>query len=104
MEKRGDEVHVNETEASGGSKEGVVRYVLVISLFLAIAALSLIWITGALTQDEAESRTSIDAPAGTSPEAAGDTTDSIVSEDAGEIEGAATADAPDTGAAATVEN
>jgi hypothetical protein len=49
MEKHGDEVDVSEEEASGGEKSGVVRYVLAISLLLAIGALSIIWITGALT-------------------------------------------------------
>jgi hypothetical protein len=48
MERQGDEVHVNTREASGGSTPHIVRYVLVISLLLAIAALSLVWITGAL--------------------------------------------------------
>jgi hypothetical protein len=47
MEKHGEEVEVTETEASGGVKNHNVRIVLAISLFLAIAALSLIWITGA---------------------------------------------------------
>lgn len=49
MEKHGDEIHVNDTEASGGSKEGVVRWMLAIGLVLAIVLLSVIWITGALT-------------------------------------------------------
>lgn len=48
MERRGDEVHLNTTEASGGITRHGVRYVLGISLALAIALLSFIWITGAL--------------------------------------------------------
>lgn len=48
MERIGDEVHVTTTEASGGSRPHIVRYVLFISLLLAIIALSLIWMTGAL--------------------------------------------------------
>ncbi|WP_423140890.1 hypothetical protein ACOYW6_08455 [Parablastomonas sp. CN1-191] len=52
MDRQGDEVHVDDTEASGGSTPHIVRYVLVISLFLAIAALTLIWVTGALTSDQ----------------------------------------------------
>lgn len=60
MEKRGDEIHVSETEVSGGSKEGVVRWVLIIGLILAVVALTLIWTTGALVQDEgADSETSV---------------------------------------------
>ncbi len=50
MERHGDEIHVNTTEASGGITRQGVRYVLAISLVLAIAALSIIWITGALSQ------------------------------------------------------
>ena len=49
MERQGDEVHVDTDEARGGSTPHIVRYVLVISLFLAIAAMTLIWVTGALT-------------------------------------------------------
>ena len=47
MEREGDEVHVNTDEARSGSTPHIVRYVLFISLFLAIAALSAIWIFGA---------------------------------------------------------
>ena len=57
MERRGDEVHVSETEASGGSKEGVVRWVLVVGLILVVGFLSIIWITGAFTQSEREEET-----------------------------------------------
>lgn len=49
MHKEGEEVHVSTEEASAGVKGQGVRYVLVISLVLAIALLSAIWITGALT-------------------------------------------------------
>lgn len=48
MERRGDEVHIT-TEARSASERGIVRYVLAISLGLAIIALSAIWITGALS-------------------------------------------------------
>ena len=40
---------LTETEASGGVKNHNVRYVLGISLFLAIAAMSLMWIIPALS-------------------------------------------------------
>ncbi|OYW46752.1 MAG: hypothetical protein B7Z36_04180 [Novosphingobium sp. 12-63-9] len=52
MERHGDEAHVTTNEARGGSTEHVVRYVLIIGLVLAIGALSLIWITGALTAEQ----------------------------------------------------
>ncbi|WP_294123272.1 hypothetical protein [Sphingomonas sp.] len=44
MERQGDEVHLNETEATGGVKQQGVRYVLGISLLLAVIAMSLAWI------------------------------------------------------------
>ena len=55
MKMYGDEIHVSTTEASGGVTRHGVRYVLLISLLLAIGLLSAIWITGALgTGDGAE--------------------------------------------------
>ncbi len=41
-------IHETAEEARGGTGPGVMRYVLGISLFLAIAALTIIWVTGAL--------------------------------------------------------
>lgn len=62
MDQRGEEVHVSETEASGGSKEGVVRWVLVVGILLAIVFLTVIWTSGALLQDDgADSETSVDS-------------------------------------------
>jgi type VI protein secretion system component VasK len=52
MHRDGDSVHISEEEASGGSKEGVVRWVLVIGLLLAVVALSIIWITGAASRSD----------------------------------------------------
>ena len=51
MQRQGEEVHVETDEARGGSTPHIVRYILAISLFLAIAALSLVWITGALNSN-----------------------------------------------------
>ena len=48
MEKQGDEVHIETDEARGGSTPHIVRYVLLISMLLAIGFLSIAWITGAL--------------------------------------------------------
>ena len=48
MHKDGDKIDVTEQEASGGIKNQGVRYVLAISLFLAIVALSFMWMTGAV--------------------------------------------------------
>jgi hypothetical protein len=55
MDQQGDEVHVRTTEARGGSTPHIVRYILAISLFLAIAGLSIVWITGALSSDQPQS-------------------------------------------------
>lgn len=52
MQRIGDETHITTTEASGGVTNHGVRYVLLISLLLAIGVLSAIWITGALSQGD----------------------------------------------------
>jgi hypothetical protein len=48
MERDGDEVHLNETEATGATKSQGVRYVLGFSLLLVVVAMSAIWILGSL--------------------------------------------------------
>nr|WP_315457253.1 hypothetical protein [uncultured Sphingorhabdus sp.] len=48
MNKNGDQIDVTEEEASGGVKNHGVRYVLAISLLLAIIVLSAMWMTGAV--------------------------------------------------------
>lgn len=45
--KEGDEIHIDDNDATAGSKEGVVRWVLLISLLAVIVFLSAIWMTGA---------------------------------------------------------
>lgn len=50
MRMEGEEIHVTEEEASGGSQPHIVRYILAASLLLAIIAMSVIWITGAATR------------------------------------------------------
>ncbi len=52
MERHGDEVEVTATEARAGSTPHIMRYVLLISLVLAIVALSIVWMTGAATADD----------------------------------------------------
>jgi len=47
MERHGNEVHVSTDEVRGASTPHIMRYVLVISLLLVIAALSAVWMTGA---------------------------------------------------------
>ena len=48
MERQGDEIHVSEEEASAGSQPHIVRWVLGISLVLAVLLMSAIWIGGSL--------------------------------------------------------
>ena len=54
MRKEGEEVHVTGTEASGGSKEGVVRWVLAGGLLLALVLMSIVWIIPALSTGDVE--------------------------------------------------
>jgi hypothetical protein len=49
MFRKGDETHVSTDEARGAESPGVVRWVLLASLALAIGALTIVWVTGALT-------------------------------------------------------
>lgn len=44
MERQGDEVHIETNDARGGSTPHVVRWVLGISLGLAVVAMSAVWI------------------------------------------------------------
>ena len=50
MERQGDEVHVSQEEASGGSRPHIVRYVLAVSLLLVVLLMSAIWIFGSVTR------------------------------------------------------
>lgn len=77
MHKEGDEVHVSTEEASGGSREGVVRWVLAGGLLLAVLLMSIVWIIPALTQGDVEEEATVSG-AISSMEEEGDSTDSIV--------------------------
>ena len=48
MQRIGDEVHLTESEASGGEQHHHLRYILGISLALIVVAMSLAWIIPAL--------------------------------------------------------
>lgn len=87
MHTEGEEVHVSETEASAGSKEGVVRWVLIIGTVLAIVFLSIIWMTGALTQGDIEEEANVSAKIADQKD--GEATDSIVGGSLDDIEAAA---------------
>lgn len=50
MERQGNEVHVETDEVRAGSTGNGVRYVLAVSLLLALVVMSLVWIVPSLTQ------------------------------------------------------
>lgn len=50
MQRLGDEIHLEDDEARGGQTLHIMRYVLAISLTLAVITMSAIWIIGALSE------------------------------------------------------
>ena len=56
MQNNDPDNRISDTDASAGSKNGTVRWILLISLSLAIVAMTVIWVTGAATQDDVESQ------------------------------------------------
>lgn len=68
MERQGEEVHIETNEARGGSTPHIVRYVLIISLFLAVGALTLIWITGAASTAQPEQNGPVSGQATPAPQ------------------------------------
>jgi hypothetical protein len=54
MDQRGDEVHTSATEATGASREGVVRWVLIIGLLLVVVLFAVIVMVGAGSQDNGD--------------------------------------------------
>ena len=100
MHKEGEEIHVETDEVRGGETRGVMRYVLVISLLLAVVVLSLVWIVPALTQGDVEEEATASGMEQSMDSSEG--TDSIVSDGFDEMDEAAPND--DTGAMDTVEN
>lgn len=51
MERHGDEVELTTNEARGGATPHIMRYVLAVSLALAVIAMTLVWIIPALTSN-----------------------------------------------------
>ena len=102
MERKGDEVHVETDEARGASSPNIVRWVLLVSLFAAIALLSIIWITGAATQGDVEEEATVSGIIRSQNDEESDT-DSIVDDRFDEIPGAGAAD-EDVDTVRTIEN
>ncbi len=85
-----DETHIRDLEATGASKEGVVRYVLIFGTLITILLLSAVWIIGAATQGPVEEEATVSGKI-SAQENDGSDTDSIVMPEGGEID-----DEPDT--------
>lgn len=68
-------VHIEDDEARAAESSGHMRWVLAIGLLLAIVAMTIAWVSGALSQDEAESAATVTGQneATTSDDAAEDT-------------------------------
>jgi hypothetical protein len=92
-----NEPHFETDAARGASTPNIVRWILLISLFAAIALLSIIWITGAATQDEEEGTVSHEVRDRSDVEA----TDSRVDEGFNELDAA---DPGDETSTRTMEN
>ena len=77
MDKHNGHVHIDEEDVSGGSKEGVVRWVLLGGLVLAVLLLSVVWIIPAMTQGDVEEEATMSGEI-RSMQDDGEGTDSIV--------------------------
>ncbi|MFM5907655.1 MAG: hypothetical protein ACKOPO_08730 [Novosphingobium sp.] len=67
MERQGEEIHVTPTEARAGKTGTHLRNMLFVSLFLAIAIMSLLWISGALSAPQDHNRDDITNQASPTP-------------------------------------
>lgn len=54
-----DEVHIRDTEATGASKEGVGRWVLIFSTLIAIILLGAVALFGGLSQGDVEEEATV---------------------------------------------
>ena len=93
----GNEPHFETDAARGASTPNIVRWILLVGLFAAIALLSIIWITGAATQSAEEGTVSAEVR----DRDDGSSTDSIVDDGFDQIE---TAEPGDGNVTPTVEN
>jgi hypothetical protein len=104
MEYQSDELHAETDGARAGSTPHIVRWVLIVGLLLAIVLLSITWITGALSMGHRGSEaTATDRLADRSDEA-GTGTDSIVSDNADQIDDAMPPAVIESGEPTNIEN
>lgn len=52
MHREGEEIHVSAEEAKSGNRGRHVFTILIVSLLLACAAMTIAWVTGALTSTD----------------------------------------------------
>lgn len=83
MDQDRREIHIDSNAARGGSTPHIVRWVLAISLLLAIVVMSLVWIIPALNQGDVEEEITASGIADST--ASGSSTDGIVSDNADEM-------------------
>lgn len=88
MHKEGDEIHIEDDEAMAGETSGRMRWVLGVGLALAIGLLTIIWMTGALTQGDVEEEATVSGEIRSDLDE-GDNTDSIIMEEGETVEGTA---------------
>ena len=101
MDGNDTRLHAETDAARAGSTPHIVRWVLAISLFAAIVLLSIIWITGAVTQSDVESEASVSGRIAEQERETG--TDSMVSDRVDELEAPEATDT-DPSAPPRVEN
>ena len=80
MDRQGDEIHIDETDASAGQKTGHMRWVLGLGLLIAVAAMSVAWIIPASSEGDVESAATVSGTQEAMSGDDGDATDSIVSD------------------------
>ncbi|HEY6816563.1 MAG TPA: hypothetical protein VI168_13560 [Croceibacterium sp.] len=102
MERQGDEVHFETDEARGATSPNIVRWILAIGLFAAIALLSVIWITGAATQGAVEGEGTAEGRERVSQEYG--SRGGVLASDADDLDAPAPGDTAEPGAPPTVEN
>ena len=84
MDGNDPQVHAETDAARAGSTPHIVRWILAISLLAAIVLLSIVWITGAMTQGDVEKEASVSERI--AEQERDSDTDSIVSDRVGELE------------------
>ena len=104
MEPERNEVHVGTEASRAGSTPHVVRWILFIGLFLAIGLLTIIWVTGALTQDNIEEERQVTEILESRDRLEGEDPAIIISDEAGEMDRAPEINDPDSEALDVIEN